>query len=133
WVSSIAFSPDGKTLAVGHGNAEGPNVLHLWDVSTGRELRGIEAHRRQNVNSVAFSPDGKTLVSGGDDGTIATWDAATGNLLWRSDNQGAVAAVAFCPDGTAVVSGGEGGVIRVWDVSTGVVLSQGEGRADKGT
>jgi RNA polymerase sigma factor (sigma-70 family) len=131
WVTSVAFSPDGKTLAVGHGN--GANDLHLWDVSTGRELRGTVAHRRRNINSVAFSPDGKALASGGDDGTIATWDAATGNLLWRSANQGAVAAVAFCPDGKAVVSGGAGGAIRVWDVSTGTELSQMKGSEEKVT
>jgi RNA polymerase sigma factor (sigma-70 family) len=133
WVSSLAFSPDGKTLAVGHGNAEGPNLLSLWDVGTGKELRGIEAHGRQNVNSVAFSPDGKTLASGGDDRTIASWDATTGNLFWRSENQGAVAAVAFRPDGKTIVSGGEGGVIHIWDTSTGTELSQMKGSEDKVT
>jgi RNA polymerase sigma factor (sigma-70 family) len=129
WVISIAFSPDGKTLAVGHAN--GASVLNLWDVSTGKELRRIEAHRRENINSVAFSPDGKALASGGDDGTIATWDASTGNLLWRSAEKGAVAAVAFCPDGKAVVSGGSGGVIHLWDVSTGVEISQMKGSEEK--
>src|SRR5262249_31088534 len=84
WVTSVAFSPDGKTLAVGHGN--GANDLHLWDVSTGRELRRFVAHGRRNITSVAFSPDGKALASGGEDGTIATWDAATGHLLCRSAN-----------------------------------------------
>jgi WD40 repeat protein len=131
WVTSVAFSPDGKTLAAGHGN--GANDLHLWEVNTGRELRRIVAHQRRNINSVAFSPDGKILASGGEDGTIATWDAAAGHLLWRSDNQAAVSAVAYCPDGKTVVSGGEGGVIRIWDVSTGTELSQMRGSEEKVT
>jgi RNA polymerase sigma factor (sigma-70 family) len=122
WVSSIAISPDGKTLAVGHAN--GASCLRLWDVSTGKELRAIVAHRRENINSVAFSPDGKVLASGGNDGTMAAWDPATGNLLWRSDKHGVVSAVAYCPDGKSVASGDGDGVVRLWDTSSGKELGQ---------
>ena len=57
-VSSVVFSPDGKTIASGDGDGE----VRVWNATTGtliHELIGHEAH----VNSVVFSPDGKTLAS----------------------------------------------------------------------
>ena len=68
-VSSIAFSPDGFTIA----SASGYNTIRLWDARTGQHLRTIEGHTDW-VNSVAFSPDGLTLASGSHDGTILLWD-----------------------------------------------------------
>src|SRR5713101_2959025 len=58
-VNSVAFSPDGKTLA----SASDDNTIKLWDVTSGTELRSLEGHSSE-VRSVAFSPDGKTLASG---------------------------------------------------------------------
>ena len=58
-VQSLAFSPDGKTLAVGYSNFG----VGLWDV-TRREQLPVKLHAaRSNVTSVAFSPDGKTLAA----------------------------------------------------------------------
>ncbi len=68
-VTSVAFSPDGKTLA--SGAQERP--VRLWEVATGKERRRFEGHRDQ-VWSLAFSPDGKTLASGSRDNSILLWD-----------------------------------------------------------
>src|SRR5262249_58242566 len=56
-VYSVAFSPDGKTLASGSGD----NRVRLWDVNTGRLIRSFAEHGG-TVHSVAFSPDGKMIA-----------------------------------------------------------------------
>jgi len=75
-VRSVAFSPDGKTLAsvsVDEDSLNGkPGELKLWDVQTLKELATLKGHT-DKVSSVAFSPDGKTLASASIDRTIKLW------------------------------------------------------------
>ena len=65
FVYSVAFSPDGNTLASGSYDS----TISLWDVDTGEEKRILKGHTAR-VESVAFSPDGKTIASGSGDDTI---------------------------------------------------------------
>ena len=72
-VTSVSFSPDGKTLASGNWDL----TIKLWDVATGKEQATHKSHTEW-VRSVSFSPDGKTLASGSSDETIKLWNVATG-------------------------------------------------------
>jgi WD40 repeat protein len=68
-VTSVAFSPDGKTLAV----CDWTTDVKLIDVGSQRERSKIPL---ANVHALAFSPDGKTLVAGFSDTTSLLWDIA---------------------------------------------------------
>jgi WD40 repeat protein len=68
-INSIAFSPDGKTLA----SASNDKTIKLWDIATGKNTVTLKRHTG-SVKSLAFSPDGKILASAGDDKTIRLWN-----------------------------------------------------------
>ena len=67
-VSSVAYSPNGQTLASGSWD----KTIKLWNVKTGNLLQTLEGHYIL-VYSVAYSPDGQTLASGSSDDTIKIW------------------------------------------------------------
>ena len=75
-VISLAFAPDGKTLATAVGNRPGterePGLIVLWDMTTGQRRLTLTGHTNE-VLSVAFSPDGNLLASGSGDRTVRLW------------------------------------------------------------
>ena len=109
-VGSVAFSPDGTTLASGAGRE-----IKLWDVATGRNIATL--WHTNGVSSVSFSPDGTTLASGSGRG-IKLWDVATGRNIATLRHTNVVSSVSFSPDGTTLASG-LASEIKLWDVATG--------------
>ena len=114
-VKSVAFSPNGKTLA--SGSADG--TVRLWDVATRRQIGG-NLDGGGAVKSVAFSPNGKTLASGSADGTVRLWDVATGQQIGATltGHTGPVTSVAFSPNGKILASGSDDDTVRLWDVAS---------------
>jgi WD40 repeat protein len=120
-VCSLAWSPDGKTLAVGTQNWR----VGLWDTFTG-EVIGSLAHER--VRSLAWSRDGKTLASCDRQG-FKLWDTTTlrekpAPKTGRAEMEHAdVEAMAFGPDGTVAAAGVDQAhgqqVVKIWDAFTG--------------
>lgn len=120
---SVAYSPDGKTLAVADAVDDTPGNVTLWDVASRRIKATLEGHEK-GIASVVFSPDGKTLASGGDDGTIRLWDAATGESRYVLTGIHGVSELAFSPDGKLLASAGEGKSVTLWDVETGAEVDR---------
>jgi WD40 repeat protein/CHASE3 domain sensor protein len=121
WISSVAFSHDGRHVVSGSGSHD--RTLRLWEMPNGQPVGEPLAGHADSIAIVAFSPDGRYVVSGsgGNDQTLRLWDGPASQAVgapWAG-HADRIGSVAFSPDGRYAVSGGEDRTLRLWEVQTG--------------
>ena len=112
-VTALAFSPDGKALAVGCGNAQ----LLLFSAADGKFIRALAGHTSA-ITGLTFHPSGTLLASASKDRTLRLWSAANGQALKVLEGHAAwVQGVAFVARGTRLASAGADGTLRLWELT----------------
>ncbi|MFD7283739.1 trypsin-like peptidase domain-containing protein [Streptomyces sp. NPDC059862] len=126
-LTSVAFSPDGRTLVTGSYD----RTVRVWDAISGKNRRTLTGYGA-TVTSVAFHPDGRTFATGSGNGRPQLWDAASGTLRKAMSDAGQyITSMGFSPDGrTLAVGSSNDGSVRLLDVATGRYRAPLVGHAD---
>jgi WD40 repeat protein len=152
-VNTLAFSPDGQTIAahVPRSPAAPGGTLLMWDVTTGKEIRKIILPAGPGINQITFAPDGRILATENNDQTISRWELAGGRERARFGTPAsgggagsvfigmvgrtgsfplithATHTLAYSPDGALLAMANADHSVHVWDISAGKEIGQFKG------
>jgi WD40 repeat protein len=146
FVSSVAFSPDGKLVVVGGGHSvevkggfRSEGRLWLFDMATKKLLWSAKEPNNWTYSRIAFTSDGKGVITGSSGAIRPTviggargskvvselrrWDAASGKIVWKSEGElGGFNAIAVSPDGKTV-AGSDDAQLMLFDAEKGALRS----------
>ncbi len=119
-IYKVAFSPDGKLMALGRENPFGKEAfISLFDLEKKQVLKDMNAYNNdtpiKGLHSLTFSPSGKYILAGGGDSftlrlqpLLGLWEVSTGKNLhnFSTEDLDGIASVAFFPEGNQVIAGG---------------------------
>ncbi|MEE9512596.1 MAG: protein kinase, partial [Anaerolineales bacterium] len=110
----VAFSPDGRTLAIGSSYIF---ELRLWDTRTGEEIIDL-IQDSLPISDLDFSSDGRYLAASTVYRNIKVWDVGSGmeiGVVTGLDSQ--VDGIAFGPEGKHIAAIDRAGTVRIWDIT----------------
>ena len=113
YISSIAFTPDGKTLVSA---SYSDNTIRVWSVQEQKQIGFLNGNKNP-TNRIAISPDGKILASGGKEGELLLWDIQEQKLIGSLEGHNSwVNSVAFSSNGEILASSDDDQTIHIWNV-----------------
>lgn len=109
WEARLAWSPDGRWLAV-----SGDHDVGVWDVQTGAHL-----YRMGKADSIAWAPNG-TYLAGAHHSSVRIWHVETGTEIYTlNGHTQRINALAYSPDGQYLATGGDDQTVRIWRPNAG--------------
>jgi RNA polymerase sigma factor (sigma-70 family) len=124
-VTSVAYSPDGTSIAT----ASGDGTARIWEATTGKQVLRLESPGTEEYNSfdqIAFSPDNAFIVTAAresrDNWVVIVWNRRTGEKV-RTLPTGVAGGFAISPDGSLIACGGYRG-FRVYELATGKLVRE---------
>ncbi len=118
-IESVAFSPNGKRVAISGGAPARFGEIQYWDAESHNEVHAFKV-ANDSVFGVSFSPDGERVAFGCADKTVRVISANDGKELMKFDNHSDwVLATAFTVDGKRLLSGSRDRAMKLINVANG--------------
>ncbi len=119
--STVAWSPDGKRIAVGMIG----NIISIWDAETFSSTISLKEHSEyeyEYVNVVLWNPDSTRIASVSSDKSVRIWDPTTGQILHHLPTTMGMYTAAWNSKGNQLAIAGSGEEFQVWDTDKGQLL-----------